>query len=119
MPARWWCRWAAVLAALTVGAGPIGAQESPQAAPDSAPPRPPPIPADSIPDHARAAATILNGLRTRLPSDSALARLDSAFDVIEQQYAEQTGRTAPGRLAAMFCDELVDLQAALGPSRAA
>ena len=110
-----WLRrpWMTALAVLTFGAGPMQAQGPSATVQHSAPPSPRPIPADSIPDNARTAATILSGIRVRLPTDSALVRMDSTLADLGARYAEQGSQTAPDRLDAMFYDELVDLHAAL------
>lgn len=105
--------WVTALAVLTLGAGPMEAHGRPATVQDSAPPPPRPIPADSIPDNARTAATILSGVRARLPTDSALARMDSTLADLGARYAEQEPQAAPDRLDAVFYDELVDLHAAL------
>jgi small-conductance mechanosensitive channel len=114
MPA--WLRRSGVvaLAALTLGSAALRAQGPPQVEGDSSPPPPRPIPADSIPDHARTAATILSGIRSRLPTDSAIARMDSALADIRARYAEREPPSARDRLDAIYYGELVDLHAALG-----
>jgi potassium-dependent mechanosensitive channel len=111
---RPWRLRAAVLAAVILAPGRAAAQDPPAAARDSAPPPPRPIPADSIPDLARADAAILSGLRSQLPTDSALARMDSTLAMLEARYADIAQGVAPERLETTFYDELLDLESALG-----
>jgi len=109
-PLRLGALWPCVMTLVVLSGSGLRAQQRQGQAADSTVQAPRPIPLDSIPEAARATASLVVGVPAWIVADSILIRRDSILLDLRTAYASDSTFAPPERLDAMFFDQLGDLE---------